>query len=117
MALADDTALAEQVRDRGVALTMCPLSNLALGVVPDLADHPLARLLHQGLTVAVNSDDPPFFGGYINDNYRAAAAALDLTAQDIVTLAANSIRATFTDDQTKTHMLKQLQSIASAESS
>jgi adenosine deaminase len=112
VALADDAALIERVRSQGVPLTMCPLSNRALGVVPDLADHPLKRLLHQGLIVTVNSDDPPFFGGYLNDNYRVAAAALDLTADDILALARNSIHATFADDQTKTRMLDQIQTTA-----
>jgi adenosine deaminase len=112
VALADDAVLAERVRSRGVPLTMCPLSNQALGVVPDLATHPLARLLHQGMIVTINSDDPPFFGGYVNDNYRAAAAALALTAEDIITLARNSIHATFADDQHKARMLDQLRTTA-----
>ncbi|MEK8169628.1 hypothetical protein NKH77_06910 [Streptomyces sp. M19] len=74
----------------------------------------LARLLHQGLIVTVNSDDPPFFGGYVNDNYRAAAAALDLTAEDIVALARNSVHASFADDQTKARMLDRIQVAADA---
>lgn len=112
VAVADDAALTERAHILGVPLTMCPLSNLALGVVSDLADHPLKRLLHQGLIVTVNSDDPPFFGGYVNDNYRAVAAALDLTAEDVVALARNSIHASFADNQTKARMLGEIRTTA-----
>ena len=75
----DDAALVARLRDERVTLTMCPLSNLRLGVVGALAEHPLKRLLDAGVAVTVNSDDPAYFGGYLVDNYLAAAAALGLT--------------------------------------
>lgn len=91
----DDPALVERlVRDR-IPLTMCPLSNLRLRVVPDLRDHPLKRLLAAGVLVTVNSDDPAFFGGYLVDNYLAIAHALDLDHDELRQLAANSLVAAF----------------------
>jgi adenosine deaminase len=76
---------------------MCPLSNLALGVVRDLSSHPLRQLLHAGVRVTVNSDDPPFFGGYVNANYLAAAEALALDVDDVIALAHNSFTGSFAD--------------------
>lgn len=96
-ALIEDPALITRVRDEGIPLTMCPLSNLALHVVPSLTEHPLARLLHEGVLVTVNSDDPPFFGGFVNDNYVAVATALQLTRNDVIALARNSFRGSFAD--------------------
>ena len=80
-----------RLRRERVPLTMCPLSNLRLGVVGSLAEHPLKRLLDAGVAVTVNSDDPAYFGGYLVDNYLAATATLGLTRADIATLARNSI--------------------------
>ena len=77
---------------------MCPLSNVKLAVVPDLAAHPLRRMLELGLCVTVNSDDPAYFGGYVAENYRATAAALGLTDDDLLPLARNSFAAAFLDD-------------------
>ena len=96
VAVADDPALIRRVADLGVPLTMCPLSNLALKVVPTLAAHPLKRLLDAGVMVTLNSDDPPFFGGYVADNYLASAAALDLTRADLTRLAQNSLTSCWT---------------------
>ena len=74
---------------------MCPLSNLELQVTPDLARHPLKRLLDAGVHVTVNSDDPAYFDGYLAANYAAAQRALQLTKRDIVALARNSITASW----------------------
>jgi len=82
-------------------LTMCPLSNLALGVVTDLGDHNIKSLYQLGLCVTVNSDDPAYFGGYINANYGAIADALSLKARDLAALAMNSFEAAFLDDKEK----------------
>jgi adenosine deaminase len=90
----DPALVARLVRER-TPLTVCPLSNLKLCVVRDLRDHNLARLLRAGVAVTVNSDDPAYFGGYIADNYRAVALALDLTAAELLELAANAARASF----------------------
>jgi adenosine deaminase len=82
-------------------LTVCPLSNVRLKVVDSLADHPLRRMLLAGLRATVNSDDPAYFGGYVGDNFREVSAALELTRDDIVTLAKNSFLASFIDDEAK----------------
>src|SRR3546814_4311639 len=73
-----------------MCLTVCPLSNVKLCVVDDIAAHPLRTMLDAGLRATVNSDDPAYFGGYVNANYRAVADALDLSRADLVTLARNS---------------------------
>jgi adenosine deaminase len=96
VAAAGDRDLIKRLADERIPLTMCPLSNQRLHVVPDLADHPLLQLHRAGVLVTINSDDPPYFGGYVNDNYRAVAAALDLSASVLAELAANSFRASFT---------------------
>lgn len=76
---------------------MCPLSNLKLKVVSDLQQHPMKRMLDKGLMVTVNSDDPAYFGGYLNENYLQIARALQLSAGDIAQLAKNSFQASFMD--------------------
>lgn len=91
----DDPALLAVLAERQIPLTVCPLSNLKLRVVPSMAQHPLKKLMDAGLCVTVNSDDPSFFGGYINDNYTACQAALGLTREDLVALARNSFTASF----------------------
>ncbi|WP_232492407.1 adenosine deaminase [Novosphingobium kaempferiae] len=91
----EDEALVARLADEGMTLTVCPLSNLKLCVVKDLADHPLDRMLALGLKATVNSDDPAYFGGYVGDNYRAVAAARGLSREDIVTLARNSFTGSF----------------------
>jgi adenosine deaminase len=90
----DDALVARLAKDR-VPLTVCPLSNLKLRVVPTLATHNLKRLLDRGVCVTVNSDDPAYFGGYIADNYSAVTEALNLDASDIVKLAENAVEASF----------------------
>ncbi|MDG2114566.1 MAG: adenosine deaminase, partial [Actinomycetota bacterium] len=93
----EDPELVDRLLAERVPLTMCPLSNLELGVVSRLEDHNLARLMRQGLTVTINSDDPAYFGGYIADNYVAAARALRLSRAELVQLARNSFEAAFVD--------------------
>ena len=80
---------------------MCPLSNLRLKGIPSLAAHPIKQALDAGLLATVNSDDPSYFGGYINDNYKAVSAAVGLTPGEIITLAKNSFAASFLDDRDK----------------
>ena len=91
----DDPALVRELVERGTPLTVCPLSNLRLDVVPSLAAHPLRAMLEAGLKVTMNSDDPAYFGGYINDNFIECRAALALSDQQIVALARNSLGACF----------------------
>jgi adenosine deaminase len=90
----DPALLARLARER-MPLTVCPLSNLRLGVVQRLEDHNLARLLRAGLCVTVNSDDPAYFGGYVVDNYLAVQRALGLSAAELAQLARNSFEASF----------------------
>src|SRR5262249_55355034 len=90
--LEDATLVGRLARDR-VPLTMCPLSNLRLRVVDDLARHPLRRWMEKGVVVPVNSDDPAYFGGYVNRNYLAVSQALGLRAQEIATIVRNGIAA------------------------
>ena len=91
----DDAALVRRIAQAGLTLTVCPLSNLRLCVITDMAQSPVARMLDLGLKATINSDDPAYFGGYVNDNYRAVAAALDLSAAQIVQLAENSFTGSF----------------------
>lgn len=91
----EDPALVQRLADSAVPLTLCPLSNVRLGVFSDMAEHPLKAMLAAGLKATVNSDDPAYFGGYINENFLATAAALDLTRDDVTTLIRNSFDASF----------------------
>jgi len=91
----EDTALVQRIVSDGLTLTVCPLSNLKLCVVDDLSQHPLRRMLAAGLRATVNSDDPAYFGGYVNANFVAVADALNLTRDEIITLARNSFTGSF----------------------
>jgi len=108
----EDPALVDRLVREQVPLTVCPLSNLALRVVDRMEDHALATLLRRGVVVTVNSDDPAYFGGYIGDNYRAVARSLGLTANEIVALATNAIRASFMPATQKTSLLQTLRAAA-----
>ncbi len=93
----EDAALTERLRSSQMTLTVCPLSNLKLGGIADLRRHPLRSMLDHGLHVTINSDDPAYFGGYVQDNFVAVADSLQLSKSQIVTLAKNSIRGSFLD--------------------
>jgi adenosine deaminase len=93
----EDEALTRRLAETGMTLTVCPLSNLKLCVVPSLDVHPIDRMLALGLNATVNSDDPAYFGGYIAENYRAVAAARGLSHGDLATLARNSFTGSFLD--------------------
>jgi adenosine deaminase len=108
----DDALVAELVK-RQIALTLCPLSNLKLQVVTDLRNHPLKQMLDKGMLVTINSDDPAYFGGYLNENYEAIAEALSLTPDEIRQLAANSFKASFLSDEKKELLLKAVSEIPS----
>lgn len=96
-----DAALMKRLAQERIPLTVCPLSNLKLCVFPNLADHNLGQMLRQGLCVMLNSDDPAYFGGYLNDNYLQTFAALPLTAADAHQLACNSFEASFVPEAQK----------------
>jgi adenosine deaminase len=97
----EDDELVQELVKRQVALTLCPLSNLRLQVVKDLRDHPLNYMLQKGMLVTVNSDDPAYFGGYLNENYEAIAQALNLGADELRQLAINSFTASFLPEDEK----------------
>lgn len=104
----EDPALMQRLREQHIPLTVCPLSNLKLCVVKDLRDHNLGRMLRQGIRVTINSDDPAYFGGYMNTNFIATADALALTAEDLVQLARNSFEASFVPAEQKAIWLNEL---------
>ena len=99
-AVKDPALMARLIKDR-IPLTVCPLSNLKLRVFPTLAQHNLGRMLEAGIVATINSDDPAYFGGYINQNFTQTFAALRLTAQQAWQLAHNSFQASFIDDSLK----------------
>ena len=110
----EDAALMQRLAQSGVPLTVCPLSNLKLCVVKDLREHNLARLLRAGLCVTINSDDPAYFGGYMNCNFIATADALQLEREELVQLARNSFSACFAPAELKQQWLSELQAYVSA---
>ena len=89
----EDAALVGRLARERMALTVCPLSNLRLRVIDDLSRHPLRRMMDKGLLVTVNSDDPAYFGGYVNENYRAVSARARLRRDEIVAIVRNGIEA------------------------
>src|SRR3954451_17043903 len=101
----DDPALVERLAREGMVLTVCPLSNLKLCVVEAMAEHPVDRMLAAGLKVTLNSDDPAYFGGYINANYRAAAEGRGLSRGQLATLARNSFEGSFLSEPEKAAQL------------
>jgi adenosine deaminase len=103
-----DAALMQRLARDGIPLTVCPLSNLKLCVFPDLASHNLRQLLDAGLVATVNSDDPAYFGGYMNENFLQIFAATGLNAQHAYTLARNSFEASFMDASDKQRCLERL---------
>jgi adenosine deaminase len=104
----EDDALVERLAKEQMVLTVCPLSNLKLCVVDDLTNHPLKTMLDKGLKATVNSDDPSYFGGYLNDNYIRTAKALNLTQEQIFELVKNSFDGSFLDESRKVELLKEL---------
>ncbi|KTE78767.1 adenosine deaminase [Sphingopyxis sp. A083] len=108
----EDEALVARLADDAMCLTVCPLSNLKLCVVDDMTAHPLKTMLDAGLLATVNSDDPSYFGGYVNANYTAVADALDLSRDELVTLARNSFLGAFLDDDAKARHLAAIDAYA-----
>jgi len=104
----EDETLVRHLVERRVPLTVCPLSNVKLAVVEDLKAHPLREMLERGLVVTLNSDDPAYFGGYLNENYRAAKRALGLTRDQLVRIAGDSFRASFLDASEQAALLARL---------
>jgi adenosine deaminase len=104
----EDPELVERLVEELVPLTVCPLSNVRLRAVDSLAKHPLREMLAVGLNVSVNSDDPAYFGGYVDDNFTELEAVLGLSEFDRVRLASNSIRSSFASEERKAELLAEL---------
>jgi adenosine deaminase len=102
----EDKSLIKEIIKRDIALTVCPLSNTALQVVNNLKDHPLKKMMDLGLKVTINSDDPAYFGGQVNQNYIEIQKALDLSKEDLVKLAKNSFQYSFLPDNIKMKNIK-----------
>ena len=110
----EDAALVQAPCHGQMTLTVCPLSNLKLCVVSDMKQHPLKTMLNHGLRATINSDDPAYFGGYLNDNYNAVTTALNLSRADLVTLAKNSFLGSFLSDADKAVHVAAIDDYASA---
>ncbi|MBC3933829.1 adenosine deaminase [Undibacterium sp. CY7W] len=111
----EDPALMQQLAASRMPLTVCPLSNLKLCVVKDLRDHNLARMLRAGLCVTINSDDPSYFGGYMNDNFIATADALELSRAELLQIARNGFEAAFVSEQQKQSWYAELDAYQAAQ--
>jgi len=107
----DDKKVTQRLIKEQIPLTVCPLSNQKLQVVPDLSQHPLKTMLDQNLLVTINSDDPAYFGGYLNDNYLAISEALKLSHADLIQLAKNSFKASFLSEAEKEKHLSSFQTL------
>ena len=103
-----DKKLVETLKEKIIPLTVCPLSNIKLCVFDKLENHNLKKMLDKGLRVMVNSDDPAYFGGYLNTNLIETAKALKLSLEDIKTLIQNSFKSSFLDEQTKNNWLSKI---------
>ncbi|MBM3361212.1 MAG: adenosine deaminase [Betaproteobacteria bacterium] len=103
-----DRALMQRLADRRVPLTVCPLSNIKLCVYPHLEQHSLGQLLDAGIVATINSDDPAYFGGYINDNFVQTFGALKLQASQAYTLARNSFEASFIETSVRSNLIARL---------
>jgi adenine deaminase len=107
----DDAALVGRLARERMALTVCPLSNLRLRVIDDLSRHPLRQMMDKGLLVTVNSDDPAYFGGYVNENYRAVSRALGLQRDEIAATVRNSIEASLMTTAEKADALAEVERV------
>ena len=103
-----DKKLVETLKEKNIPLTVCPLSNIKLCVFDKLENHNLKKMLDKGLRVMVNSDDPAYFGGYLNTNLIETAKALKLSLEDIKTLIQNSFKSSFLDEKTKNNWLSKI---------
>lgn len=97
----NDNALVERLVHEKMALTLCPLSNVALKVIQKMEDHPVVTMLDKGLLATIHSDDPAYFGGYMNENYYETARALQLTKDQLEQLAVNAFEASWLSRETK----------------
>jgi adenosine deaminase len=108
IAAAKDPRLMEHLRDTGIPLEVCPTSNVCTRSVPSMAEHPLPTLVHAGVTVTINSDDPPMFSTTLNNEYAVAADLLDLDRAGVAELARDGVRHSFMDDAGKATLLAEI---------
>jgi adenosine deaminase len=106
----EDQDLVNTLRERQVVLEVCPSSNVCLGVVPSMDDHPLPKLLREGLCVTINSDDPPMFDTTLTDEFLRAAEAFGFEREDVRQLSLNAARAAFVSDERKAELVRQIES-------
>lgn len=104
----EDAKLVELLIEKQIPLTVCPLSNVKLKAVKSMHEHNILKLLRQGVLVTVNSDDPAYFGGYMNENYEAICENLDLSSEELKTLAKNSFKASFLSEEQKRHFIEMI---------
>ena len=104
----DDDNLVKTLVSSKTPLTVCPLSNIRLKNVEKIENHPIKTMLEKGIVATVNSDDPAYFGGYMNENYKAITDALNLRKEDIYQLTLNSFNSTFLEDDEKENLIKRL---------
>lgn len=109
----DDAALVREIARRQTPLTLCPISNLRLKVIPTMDAQPLRRLMDQGVRVTINSDDPSYFRGYINDNFKVCREAFSLTRAELIELARNSFTSAFAPETAKQRYLSMIDSYTS----
>lgn len=107
----EDSKLTTLIAEKALTLTVCPLSNKRLRVVDDLSKHPLPAMLAKGLKVTINSDDPAYFGGYMNDNFRAIVEHLDLSPQQILQMVRNSFTGSWMTDEEKANALGRVDAV------
>lgn len=104
----DDKALIQRLLDANMALTLCPLSNVALKVIQKMEEHPVAKMLDKGILATIHSDDPAYFGGYMNENYYETAKALQLTHTQLQQLASNGFEASWLSSEEKEKYIAQV---------
>jgi len=101
----EDETLVQRLASEHMSLTVCPQSNLRLAVVKDMSEHPIRKMLDRSLNACVNSDDPAYFGGYMNENYNALIDAVGLTRDEIFQLTINGFESSFlTQAEKQTHL-------------
>jgi adenine deaminase len=110
----EDEPLVDRLARERIPLTVCPLSNVRLRVVDDLAHHPLRRMMDKGLMVTVNSDDPAYFGGYVKENYRASTQALGLGRDEVAAIARNGIKASLMAQPDQATLLAEVDRVLAA---
>jgi adenine deaminase len=108
----EDPALIRRLAAEGMTLTVCPLSNHKLCVIDDMTKHPVPEMLKQGLHVTLNSDDPAYFGGYVNRNYEAMAEHAGVTREQLVQIAKNSFEGSFLPDEDKARHIAEVDAYA-----